>query len=172
MINYDVVHRFQIIGGRTNSASVKKKFTCRADVGQRGKHSLQFQHSWEAISGRKLISRRTPLSINPMAFFFFTSLQYRTQRPQRIQKDALFLRRALSAPYSLASSSNFGESGACASIISRSVLRMLSIFSDLSLPRGANTFLPAGNVQIAAYANSSDAGFKEDEGNAIASVKW
>ena len=31
------------------SPSVKKKAACRYDVGQRAKHSLQFQHSLEAI---------------------------------------------------------------------------------------------------------------------------
>ena len=68
--------------GENISASVKRKVVCSASVGQSGKHSLQFQHSLEAISGMKLISFLIPLSINPTAFFFLTSAQYLTHRPQ------------------------------------------------------------------------------------------
>ena len=42
------------------SPSVKKKAACKYDVGHRGKHSLQFQHSFEATSGMKFISRFGP----------------------------------------------------------------------------------------------------------------
>jgi hypothetical protein len=61
---------------------------------------LQLQHSFAAISGTKLISRLAPLSMNPTAFAFLTSAQYRTQRPQWMQKEASFSKRSLFAPYS------------------------------------------------------------------------
>lgn len=69
-------------GEGENSALVKTKAACSADVGQSGKHSLQSQHSFKAISGMKLISLFIPLPTNPIAFFFLTSAQYLTHRPQ------------------------------------------------------------------------------------------
>jgi len=71
--------------------SVKTKAAWRYDVGQSGKHSLQLLHSFEAISGMKLISRLAPQSTNPTAFFFLTSAQYLSHRPQRKQNEDSFL---------------------------------------------------------------------------------
>ena len=72
---------FAYSGGEL-SALVKTKAACSASVGQSGKHSLQSQHSLEAMSGMKLISFLVPLSTNPTAYFFLTSAQYLTHRPQ------------------------------------------------------------------------------------------
>ena len=81
-------------------ASVKTKLACSASVGQSEKHSLHFQHSLEAISGMKLISRLGPLPTNPIAFFFLTSAQYLTHRPQRMQNEGSCSKWALFTPYS------------------------------------------------------------------------
>ena len=81
-------------------ASVKRNLACSASVGQSEKHSLQLQHSLEAISGMKITSRLTPLSTNPIAFFFLTSAQYLTHRPQRMQNEGSFSKRTSLTPYS------------------------------------------------------------------------
>ena len=70
--------------------SAKTKAAWRYDVGQSGKHSLQLLHSFKAISGMNLISRLAPQSTNPTAFFFLTSAQYLTHRPQRMQNEDSF----------------------------------------------------------------------------------
>ena len=80
--------------------SAKTKAAWRYDVGQSEKHSLQLLHSFAAISGMNLISRLAPQSTNPTAFFFLTSAQYLTHRPQRMQNYDSFSKRSLSAPYS------------------------------------------------------------------------
>jgi hypothetical protein len=115
-------------------ASVQRKIDCTVSVGQSGKHSLQVQHSCEAISGMKATSRLTPLSMNPM-MLFFTSPQHSTLHIDRkeLQNEGSFSKRALSAPYSLAQSCNSPASGACASNSSQSFLWILSTLSDLVL---------------------------------------
>ena len=80
--------------------SVKTKAAWRYDVGQSAKHSLQLWHSFTAISGMNLISRLDPQSTNPTAFFFLTSAQYLTHRPQSMQNEDSFSKRSWSAPYS------------------------------------------------------------------------
>jgi transposase-like protein len=80
--------------------SVKTNAAWRNDVGQSGKHSLQLWHSFAAISGMNRISRLAPQSTNPIAFFFLTSAQYLTHRPQRMQNEDSFSKLSWSAPYS------------------------------------------------------------------------
>ena len=70
--------------------SVKTNAAWRYDVGQSGKHSLQLMHSSTAIAGINLISRLAPQSTYPTAFFFLTSAQYLTHRPQRMQNEDPF----------------------------------------------------------------------------------
>ena len=74
----------------------------------------------------KRISRLAPQSTNPTAFFFFTSAQYLTHKPQRIQNEDSFSKRSLSAPYSWARSNNWGECGAWASSNSKIICRSTS----------------------------------------------
>ena len=78
----------------------------------------------------KLISFLVPLSTKPTAFFFLTSAQYRTHRPQWMQNEASFSKRSLSAPYSSASSCNAGNPGREPAAAPGAILRILSIFSD------------------------------------------
>jgi hypothetical protein len=113
-------------------ALVKRKVACSVSVGQSGKHSLQVQHSCEAISRMKATSRLTPLSMNPMTLFF-TSAQHLTHRPHRMQNEGSFSKRALFAPYYLAQSCNSPASGACASNSCQSFLGILSTLSDIVL---------------------------------------
>jgi len=75
--------------GKARDAA-KTKAAWRYDVGQSSKHSLQLMHSFKAISGMNRISRLAPHSINPTAFFFLTSAQYLTHRPQRMQNEDFF----------------------------------------------------------------------------------